>query len=364
MNGLNLHLLLLLLVGTALRADPATIAPTPSVDPLGEALPILQASYPGFPALHYHPGDHLSDLIARSGGNISINAPTTTSSAEPIITSNLPGDILYWRLASFAPKTTWLDLGAQLQQGGESMSGIVLDLRSNLAPDDYVGAAQVLDLFASSDTTLSQFLTNQAQGSGMHPFQSPIVVLTNNETNGAAEALAACLQADGALIVGRATAGKMGVFEDYKLQSGQILRYFASPLLSVNTGGMFKLRHSLPAWNQPVVPDISVSVDDQIEKSALALIRDNHLSEVIQESSERHRMSEAELVQGNDPEWDDYLASLEKKPDAHFLLSLPPIHDVVLISAIDSLKAIRVSQGLSPSSSDATTTTSAPASLQ
>ena len=53
-------------------------------------------------------------------------------------------------------------------------------------------------------------------------------------------------------------------------------------------------------------------------------------------------MSEASLVQGQDPEWDDYLSSLEKGP---VLLSLPHIHDPVLIAALDSLRAIRFSQG-------------------
>jgi hypothetical protein len=75
------------------------------------------------------------------------------------------------------------------------------------------------------------------------------------------------------------------------------------------------------------------------------LIKDNHILDVIQESPERHRLSEATLVQGQDPEWDDYLASLEQKP---FLLSLPVIHDVVLITALDSLKAIQLSQRSPP----------------
>jgi hypothetical protein len=86
-------------------------------------------------------------------------------------------------------------------------------------------------------------------------------------------------------------------------------------------------------------------VDDHTEKAALTLIKDNQILDVIQESAERHRMSEASLVQGQDPEWDDYLASLEGRP---VLLSLPVIHDVVLISALDSLKAIRLSQRPSP----------------
>jgi hypothetical protein len=351
MNGLKLILLFVLAAGTALRADP-----------IDEALPLLQAGYPDFAALHYQPGDQLNDLISRSGGKISLIAPETNAPAQPVTASTLPDNILYWRLASFTPKTTWLDVGGQLQQAQPTLAGVILDLRSNVVPGDYKGAAQVLGLFASGDESLFQW-TDQTQGHNdvrlLHPLHTPMVVLTNNQTNGAAEALAACLQADGALVVGRATAGRMGLFEDHKLTSGQILHYYTGPVVAMNSNDVFKIRRTPLAWNQPVVPDLSLSVDDQAEKSALALINDNRINEVIQESAERHRMSEAQLVQGNDPEWDSYLSSLEKKPDAHFLLSLPPIHDVVLVSAIDSLKAIQVSQGLTPSSPTATASTSA-----
>ena len=102
-----------------------------------------------------------------------------------------------------------------------------------------------------------------------------------------------------------------------------------------------------------------MTVHDHDEKAALILIKDNQILDVIQESAERHRMTEAALVQGQDPEWDDYLASLEQRP---VLLSLPVIHDVVLISALDSLKAIRLSaknhSGAQPRLNPATPTSS------
>ena len=89
------------------------------------------------------------------------------------------------------------------------------------------------------------------------------------------------------------------------------------------------------------MPDISLPVNDRTEKGALILIAHHDVLDVIGESPDRHLMSEAALIQGEDPEWDSYLASLEKKP---VLLSLPVIHDEALISALDSLKAIQVSQ--------------------
>jgi len=72
-------------------------------------------------------------------------------------------------------------------------------------------------------------------------------------------------------------------------------------------------------------------------------------------------LSEATLVQGQDPEWDDYLSSLEQKP---FLLSLPVIHDPVLITALDSLKAIQLSQRTPPAQVQADASPPATSSIQ
>lgn len=354
MNILKLTLLsLLLLAGPILRAEPPSMAPSSVADPLTEALPILQAKCIDFQALNYKEGDHLSDLIARSNGKISLGVPGTSSAPLPIVTTTLPDNIIYWRLASFVPQKSWTDMATQLEQAGPSAAGIILDLRSNVAPDDYHGAAQVMGVFAPGDSTLSKYDAigiDHGAKIPAHPIRVPIVVLTNNQTMGAAEALAACLKADGALVVGRPTRGDAAVFEEQKLSSGQMLR-FAVENISLADG--------TPLYGHPVTPDISPTVDDRAEKGALILIRDNRILDVLQESAERHRMSEASLVQGQDPEWDDYLASLEQKP---VLLSLPIIHDVVLVSALDSLKAIRFSQGPLPAPAQAQATTTANAS--
>jgi len=325
----------LLLTGPVLLPDPSAIVSAPATDPLAEALPILQSKYVDFKALNYKQGDHLSDLIAHSNGGISLGAPETASAPLPIVSATLPGDIIYWRLASFIPEKSWMDMGMQLEQASRTASGIILDLRSNVAPDDYHGAVQVMKFFAPEDAALSKYDTFSADHGieiSNHSVRMPIVVLTNNQTTGAAEALAAFLKADGALVVGRATSGKGAVFQEQKLSSGNVLRYVAAHVYQADGADI---------WNHPVEPDIALSVDDHTEKAALVLIKDKHILDVIQESTERHRMSEVSLVQGQDPEWDAYLTFLEKRP---VLLSLPIIHDVVLISALDSLKAIRLSQ--------------------
>ncbi len=361
MNKLPLlSLSLFLLACQVLLAEPSAVVSTAAADLLPEALPILQSSYADFPALHYKAGDHLSDLIARSNGKISL-LPPEIMGPIPIITAALPNGIVYWRLASFTPKKNWDDLAGDLRWMIDywHVVGAILDLRSNTTPNDYAGAAEVAGLFVPGDTSFWKYLPQKGDGVFHLPiqipdreFRGPLVVLTNEHTAGAAEALAESLKADGALVVGQPTAGTTSFFEDHKLSSGQVLR-FEVPQPGLANGTSLS--------GHPMIPDIALTVDDRAEKAALMLIRDNHISDVIEESPERHRMSEASLVQGQDPEWDEYLASLQKGP---VLLSLPSIHDVVLISALDSLRAIRLSQRSLPAQTTASASPPASSSVQ
>jgi hypothetical protein len=320
-----------LLAGLALRAEstlPTGVPSVPATDPITQALPILQAKYVDFASLHYKEGDRLSDLAARSEGRISLRMPGTQP-PSPILTAVLPDNIAYCRLGSFSPGKGWADLVIDLNAMivMQHTTGFVVDLRGNAA-SDYAGAARMLGLLIPTDTSLLRYARASTPVPAVARLNGPIVVLTNGQTAGAAEALAGCLKADGALVVGRATAGTG--FEEDKLADGQILR-FATALPVVPGDTMIR----------PVTPDIAEKVDDRNERAALTLIRDNHVLDVIQESSERKRMSEATLVNGQDPEWDSYLATLQGAP---VLLSLPRVHDPVLVSALDSVRAIRFSE--------------------
>ena len=314
---------------------PATAPVTPvappasPTDPIAEALPFLQAAYVDFPALHYKEGDKLSDLESRAQGKISIIMPGTVA-PTPILTATLPDSIAYCRVGSFSPKKDWAGLASDLNAlAGTHDSGIVVDLRGN-ASSDYAGAAEMLGFLEPNDTALHKYAPAPKEGvpiSTQPHLNGPLIVLTNEQTADAAEALASRLQSDGALVVGRATAGTR--FEEDKLPDGAILR-FATAL------------HRMPGdtMTRPVVPDLAMNVDEHNEKAALMFIREDRVLDVIQEQAPRKRMSEASLVSGQDPEWDAYLATLEQTP---VLLSLPRVHDPVLVTALDSVRAIRLS---------------------
>jgi len=350
MNSLTLSLSLLVLTGTALAAEPPTPAPADPApapaaaepkadDPLAEVLPTLRDNYLGFADLNVKPEDQLKDLVSRSKGELKLL--DEVAKPVPIISTLLPGNIGYWRMASFTPEKTWDDLAAQLDQwGNQDVQGLILDLRGNYLTDesvDYGGAAQVAAFFARDhkapfSMSGSISIVPEISVHPAHPFVGPMVVLTNQKTGSAAEALTGYLKNQGALVIGQPTGGNGAVYARKTLSTGQVLLY---EIMTVTSSDGTQL------WNHPVVPDISLKVNERSEKGALIEIKHNNVLDVIGESPDRHLMSEAALIQGIDPEWDAYLASLTKKP---VLLSLPIIHDEALITALDSLKAIRVSQ--------------------
>jgi hypothetical protein len=327
----------LLLTGSALAdpSAPASVAP----DFLTEALPILQTKYVDFPDLHWKSGDQLKDLIARSNGGIQLMTSPGKKPATPIISALLPGSVVYWRLASFTPEKTWDDLAVQLEQWTrQDVQGIVLDLRSNVAPDDFIGAAQVATFFVHDQA--NPFIIQGGSVDAVsivpfhptHLFRQPIEILINHETTGAAEALAEFLKRHGALLMGQSTPGKAAIFARQSLDSGQVLRYRTASVA---------LADGADLWGRPVIPDIILTVNDQAEKDALSLIGQGRVRDVIAEAAQRHRLNEAALVRGDDPEEDAELASRESPTPA------PPAavtQDIVLVGAIDSLKAIDLSQ--------------------
>jgi hypothetical protein len=334
---------------------------------LAEALPVLQSGYVAFSTLQVSSGNRLEDLAAASHGGISLRtAGAVEASAPPILTALLPDEIIYCRLASFRPASSWPDLAARFDKWvGQGMQGVVLDVRSNSDPDDFDGVAHVAGLFLSPGTALFNIRdAHQAVQSYASlapepaaataaplPLAVPLVILTDARTTGAAEAFAAALQAHGALVMGQATMGRDGLFAERPLASGQVLRYLA---------GQVVLPDGTTLWDHPVNPDIGIAADDKKEQASLALIGQEHIADVIGEAAERHRMSEAALVRGEDPEIDASLSAHDAAPSSSPLAA----QDVVLVDALDSLKAIRLSQRTDAPAPDESATPETPSAAR
>jgi len=231
-----------------------------------------------------------------TSGNLS----AITAPAASLYSTILPGGIIYWRAGSFTPATTWNDLATTTSQAASTATGLILDLRSNTSPEDVAGAARVASFLVRDQAgAIFQQAAYVPQGSAM-PGVPMVIVLTNGETRGAAEGLAGTLQARGALVMGEATRG-----------------------------------------SHPVTPDVTTTANAQDEAVSLALIDRQQVGTVITETAVRHRMSEAALVTGQDPEQDAFIASHEQAAPA----ATPATRDLALVEALDSFKAIRVVEG-------------------
>jgi hypothetical protein len=214
----------------------------------------------------------------------------------------LPDHVVYWRAGSFTPATSWGEMTAQAS--GAQPAGLVLDLRSNSTPADFQGALRIASFLMQGQTGLVYHDVTFTPAAVAQPaLQSAptVIVLTDRQTSGAAESLAAALQTRGALVMGQATSGKA-----------------------------------------PVVPDVTTPVQAGDEAQALALIDRQQVSAVICEDVNRHRMCEAALIRGQDPEQDSFIAAHEAATPA---AQAPVARDLALVEALDSLKAIRVVQG-------------------
>jgi hypothetical protein len=316
-------------------------------DPLGAALPVLQSAYVDFPRLQIHPGDTLENVISQGDGKIlEVQAGLRPADTTPILAALLPEQVVYCRVATFHPQGSWSDLAAQIGRWiGQGAGGVIIDLRSNGTPDDFDGAAHLAGLFLPAGQPLFGLrdarqnlqpyvsIASSATAVPGLPVAVPVAILVDGRTAGAAEAFSAVLSRHGALVFGEATAGRGGLFKEFFLDDSHGLRYLAGEVV---------LPDGSTLWGHPVVPDIGVAADSKKEQAALNLIGQEHIADVIGEAAQRHRMSEASLVRGEDPEIDASLAAQSAGPGG---LSSPlATQDIVLVDALDSLKAIRFSQ--------------------
>jgi hypothetical protein len=298
-----------------------------------ELLALVRANYVDYPKINYK-GNDLGQVIAQSQGGVSV-APAPEDSSKMFGTV-LPGNVIYWRAGSFTPATSWADLTAKTNDAAAKASGMILDLRSNTTPDDFGGALRIAAFLSRGQTGLTfqqaSFQVPTVSSTGTLRGQPMLIVLTNHQTQGAAEILAAGLQARGALVMGEETTGKAAIFQEVPLRSGSVLRFATAHVY---------LSNGTDLWDRPVVPDVTTTADSQEEAGALALIDRQQVSNVITEVAPRHRMSEAALVTGQDPEQDAFISSHEQAaaPQA------PVTRDIALVEALDSFKAIRVLQG-------------------
>jgi hypothetical protein len=219
------------------------------------------------------------------------------------------------------------------------LKGLVVDLRYANG-HDYAAAVRVADRFVGSEQPLLDWGKGVVNATDKtNAFRSPVAVLVNQFTSGAAEALAAMLrQADVGLLIGTNTAGQASITRDFTLSNGDLLRVAVAPVKVAGKDVLARLK-----------PDILVQVSPEDEKAYFvdaykvlhkpgAAIDNTNLASLSVTNRPRRRLNEAELVrmlrEGEDPEEERATRSAEPPPRV--------VTDPALARAIDLLKALAV----------------------
>jgi hypothetical protein len=234
-------------------------------------------------------------------------------------------------------------------QSTNTLKGLILDLRFAEGAD-YSAAAQTADLFLTSARPLllcdDRPLSSTAKAKAI---PTPVAILVNHKTSGAAEALAAVFrQAELGLLIGSTTAGKAMVFKEFALSDGQTLR-IASGMIRLGNGDV------LPA--QGLAPDIQVAVTRADEEAyygdayktlpnPLAVAAFSHGATnkaglLGGTNRSGARINEAELVRLRS-EGQDIDSENPNPPPKAVEPSKPVVQDPVLARALDLLKGLAV----------------------
>jgi Peptidase family S41 len=266
----------------------------------------------------------LDGLVGKLGGQVRLK-PTGTNSPTAASKESLrlfEGRIGYWHPADFDAEGA--DSARRFNDFAASnhCAGWVLDLRG-VGGSNLSGAADVADIFTPPGRPVLDLGQGMRAASPKTNLPTPLAVLINGETRGAADAVAAALHAnESGILIGGPTGGGAARFEEFKLSNGGAIEIATS---QIKVGG----DKTVPVSGQK--PDISVSVSAAAEKSWL----EDPFAGPDPFIQPRRRMTEAELVR-------------EKRggpaPTNNIAPATHPrsVRDPVLLRALDFLKGVEI----------------------
>ena len=220
----------------------------------------------------------------------------------------------------------------------KKVNAVVVDLRASQATTDLQLSAEFAKRFCFNGKTL--FTLRKPTGrqdrvftSDRDPaFRGLVMVLTDGDTAGAAEAIAAALRFyNKALLIGQTTAGRAAEYSDLSLPSGKILRVAVAEMVSPDGRPLF------PDGIKPDLP-VEMSLEDKLQ--IFQLSGEKGIGPFVYEAGRPH-MNEAALLAGTNPEVEAAEAAQQRRGRAP---EKPPAHDPVLQRALDVVTSLEVYQ--------------------
>jgi hypothetical protein len=264
------------------------------------------------------------------------NAPAETPTV--FYSEIIGGHIGYVRLGSLnAANLQALDKSVA-NFAAKNVNALIVDLRASPATTDLPLAAEFAKRLCPKGKTL--FTLRKPVGHQDRVFSSDrdpafrglVMVLTDGDTVGAAEAIAAALRFyNKALVIGQTTAGRAAEYSDLSLPSGKILRVAVAEMVSPDGRLLF------PDGTKPDLP-VEMSMADK--RQIFQLSGEKGMGPFVYEGGRPH-MNEAALLAGTNPEVEAAEAAQQRRGRSP---EKPPAHDPVLQRALDVVTSLEVYQ--------------------
>ena len=220
----------------------------------------------------------------------------------------------------------------------KNVNAVIVDLRASQATTDLALAAEFARRFCPKGKTLFTLRKPSARqdrlfSSDRDPaFRGLIMVLTDSDTVGAAEAIAAALRFyNKALIIGQTTAGRAAEYSDLSLPSGKVLRTAAAEMISPDGRSLFP---------EGMKPDLPVEMSMADKREIFQLSAEKGMGPFVYEAGRPH-LNEAALLAGTNPEVEAAEAAQQRRGRSP---EKPPTHDPVLQRALDVVTSLEVYQ--------------------
>lgn len=307
---------------------------------LAKALQTLQASFldPAKTDQKAQQRATLEGIVRRlSPGAVIVSAAHQNQSSEetPFLAEILDSHIAYLRVGALT-QTNLDQVDAALNgYADRKIDAVILDLRGVPESADFEMAAEFARRFSPKGKLLFSLQKPSAKQeriftSNQDPiFRGVLIVLTDAETAGAAEAVAATLRQNAeALIIGSDTTGEAVEFAEIPLGGKAVLRVAVAQVVLPESG---------PIYPKGVKPDVAISLPREVRMQIFSESKEKGVGQFVFET-ERRRMNEASLVANTNPEIDSaQLAQRDRgRPTA--------LRDTVLQRAVDLVTAINFYQ--------------------
>src|SRR5213596_4171537 len=220
----------------------------------------------------------------------------------------------------------------------KKVNALVVDLRASEATTDLPLAAEFAKRFCPKGKTI--FTLRKSAGRQDRVFNSDrapefrglVMVLADEDTAGAAEAIAAALRFhDKALVIGEPTAGRAAEYSDLSLPSGKILRLAVAEMISPEGRSLF---------TDGVKPDLPIDMSLADKREIFQLSSEKGMGQFVYEAGRPH-MNEAARLAGTNPEVEAAEAAQQRRGRSQ---EKPPPHDPVLQRALDVVTSLEVYQ--------------------